>query len=159
MRAFASWLLLALPAGLLAAAVYPLIQAVPSAAPGLIVEEPDLDLGEVSHKHFGKDKQSPPRASDDDAREICYTITNRGRRAAAIVGAENECGMNVCIGVNHPGRVVLRPGESFTLRWTVYFKFLGPFEASVPLYVDDGGLRTIWLSVRGTSVAPASPLP
>jgi hypothetical protein len=35
----------------------------------------------------------------------------------------------------------------------------GPFEATVPVFVDDGGLRTLSLEIRGTGieVAPHAP--
>lgn len=47
--------------------------------------------------------------------------------------------------------VEVPPYSTITLAFTLQIKKSGPFNACVPLYLDDGSLREALLSVRGTA--------
>lgn len=137
--------------GLFALAAYGPGSVGPLTLPHLVAIDADRDIG-------------PVRGSDDGfggERVVTYRLVNRGGRPVHIVGGGRYCGTSGCMSIHHPGRVTIAPGETIHIHCTVSFPGApGPFEASGPVYVDDGGLRTITLSARGVNVAiPEAPPP
>ncbi len=109
------------------------------AAERLVVDPPERDLGEVPA----------------GIRTVDFKITNTGTRDRRIVGMSGSaCIPNCCFGPKEPFKnVPLPPGETFVYQCELDVKGTGPFEAPIKVYVDDNGLRTIEIKVRGVGIA------
>jgi hypothetical protein len=112
---------------------------------GLHIEEADIDLGEV------------PIRQD-------YSVTTRvhnpSHRPARILNVAQGCAEGFCFrSIDGPEPVLVSAGSTVEYSWLLSVPDVGPFEGQVPLYVDDGGLRTITLTVRGKGVAGADDVP
>lgn len=51
--------------------------------------------------------------------------------------------------------MAIPPRGSVIVSFTLQVRCPGPFADSVTLYVDDGGLREILLSIKGEAVCPS----
>ncbi|MFQ3650574.1 MAG: hypothetical protein SNJ75_09590 [Gemmataceae bacterium] len=91
--------------------------------------------------------------------EVKVRIHNRSTtRTARIVHVGTGCKINCCYKPKAIDPVEIAPGQSLDYPYIIMFG-PGPFEATVPVFVDDGGLRTLSLEIRGTGieVAPHAP--
>jgi hypothetical protein len=87
-------------------------------------------------------------------RNVEFPIKNTGTKPRRLVGASApSCGLTCCwVPMELPNPVVIGPGEAFVFRCRLEVKQVGPFEVPMTLYLEDAGLRTITLRVRGTGV-------
>jgi hypothetical protein len=91
--------------------------------------------------------------------EVKVRIHNRSTtRTARIIHVGTGCKINCCYKPKEIDPVEIAPGQSLDYPYIIMFG-PGPFEATVPVFVDDGGLRTLSLEIRGTGieVAPHAP--
>lgn len=136
------WALLVLGASAVAVAGYMLASGAVSSSPSgpppaLEVENTEQDLGEVPIQQDNVVRTSIVNSSDAPARVLCVA---------------QACGSNCCFRPLNDEPIVVPPGDTVVFEWGISVPGPGPFEASAPLYVDDNGLRTILLKVRGSGV-------
>ncbi|HXD86290.1 MAG TPA: hypothetical protein VN641_07340, partial [Urbifossiella sp.] len=63
------------------------------------------------------------------------------------------CSTKVCLGSGQPLNATIAAHSSYSLRCELHVQVVGPFESSFDVYLDDAGLRTVTLTVRGIGVA------
>lgn len=104
----------------------------------LVIDRPDRDLGEV----------------EAGLHDIEFSVTNTGSDPRRIVGNVGEgCVPNCCFApIDAAGTATIGPGETFVCRYRLDVKGTGRFDAPISLHLDDNGLRTVKLHVRGTGV-------
>jgi hypothetical protein len=124
--------------GLLAWAAYSARQSPPGPEPGFVVAPTEHDLGSV------------PLGD----RVVTFTITNPAAGPRRILGAAGGCWGAVCFDSKHSTQIVIPAGETFTYECELSVGQARPFEAKIDLYLEDNGLRTVTLTVRGVGVAP-----
>lgn len=115
--------------------------------PPFIVEPIELDLGAVP---LGE-------------RTIEFAITNPARKSRRIIGLAEGCSPGLCFSSNHHTQIVVQPGDTFRYGCKLTTKRPGRFEAEIDVHLEDNGVRTVALTVRGEAVAtggaPNSPNP
>ncbi|MBY0233194.1 MAG: hypothetical protein K2W96_28255 [Gemmataceae bacterium] len=95
--------------------------------------------------------------------ERAFTVTTRlrntSRRPARILHLGSGCVPGCCFRPLDDAPVEVPPGGTASYSWEIALPEAGPFESQVPLFVDDGGLRTIMLTVRGKGVGGPTDAP
>jgi len=87
-------------------------------------------------------------------RVVTFAITNPAGKPRQIVGLAEGCWASVCFSSKHPDQITIPAGETFHYECELSIKEAGPFSAQVEIYLEEDGLRTVPLTVRGTAVAP-----
>jgi hypothetical protein len=85
-----------------------------------------------------------------------FKIQNAGTSPRRIIGRLEVCSSRVCIGSGQPLDATIAANSSYNLICELHVQSLGPFESSLDVYLDDFGLRTVTLTVRGVGIAPGS---
>lgn len=93
------------------------------------------------------------------ATEVVFRITNTGDRPARVVGFEGaRCGAVCCLspkclleGHEHP--LTIPAGGTLDVPCELRVNRPGPIEWSTTVFVEDGGIRPVRLTVRGVAVA------
>jgi hypothetical protein len=128
--------------GLGAGAYWISVKPLTPPTPWLVVDEPSRDLGTVP---IG-------------IHSVRYVITNVGTGPCSILGVREHCGLcSCCTAKSREARIVL-PGEAVEYECRLRVTDALPFESELTLYVDDGGLRVITLSMKGTGIPAGLPV-
>jgi hypothetical protein len=138
----AMWVCVLLGMTLLALASYRIWEARESSAPAdaLVFESTVIDVGNV------------PLGSTP----VEFKIQNTGTSPRRIIGRLEVCSSRVCIGSGQPLDATIAANSSYNLICELHVQAVGPFESSLDVYLDDFGLRTVTLTVRGVGIAPGS---
>lgn len=113
----------------------------PTDAPLVAVEDPDRDLGIIS---AGQE------------REVVFCVHNAGARALRVVGVEDSRRNGCCFRGKLAGPIAIPPRGSTQVGFVLSIHRPRAFSATLDLFVEDGGVRSIPLSVHGEAIVPPS---
>jgi hypothetical protein len=109
------------------------------ATPRLEIENPVIELGELkSHETVTFDVR----------------ITNRSALPGRVLNVSRSCDLGGCFDSTIDGPVEVAPGGSVTYPVRFAPSGSGPFEAQVRMFLDDGGMRQVKVTVRGVAREP-----
>jgi len=86
--------------------------------------------------------------------DIAFQVVNRSGETRRIIGAEYGCGSGWGFRLKECCSVEVPPHGTVVVPFILDVRTPGPFEMSVPLYLDDDGLRVVVVTVKGVA-APA----
>lgn len=83
---------------------------------------------------------------------VQYRITNSSTNAVNFLGGGGLCNPTCCFVVISPERALIGAGTHLEIFCKLHIGSPGPFEATIPIYFDDNGIREVLLTVRGIAV-------
>ena len=140
MAKWLTWVFAVLAVGCLAAAGY-LAFRPPAPEPPLEVRSTEQDLGTVP---LGK-------------REVAFSVYNPSSQPRRVIGTSSYCNGDGCISSEQPTPIIIAPGETVRVALQVTVARPGAFSLVVPVFLDEGNLRTETVIVRGTGEASHAP--
>jgi hypothetical protein len=109
-------------------------------------------------------RERPPVEVEEATRELgeypvgtsrlVFRVSNPSDRAAEVVSAPASCGKYCCLKPVGPERIPIPPGGSAEVELELSVIAPNAFEFQGNLFLNDGGLRAVKLTIRGTGVAP-----
>lgn len=108
---------------------------------GLVVRERELEMGEMS---VGRHK-------------IAFRIDNVSASPLRIIGNIPSCGLRACLSPIVDAQVSIPAKNSIDFECQVDIRSPGEFTCQCEIFLEDGGIRTVKLGVRGIGVAPEGP--
>jgi hypothetical protein len=120
--------------------------------PGVVVA--DLDL--APNVPLVLEVEDGAIAPQDEQRQVFFALTNTGTRPATLIGAGGNCGMGACLQIEFSTPIVIPPGQTVQIPALLHIAPKATeFEATAPLFLDDGGTRQIVVTARSKGyVAP-----
>jgi hypothetical protein len=110
----------------------------PGADRALVFSRTEQDLGSVSlGQHL-----------------VTFEIQNSSTTPRRILGVGDGCRGTACFTSRHRDVVTVGAGETYHYAAELTTITSGPFESHMELYVEDSGLRTVILTVRGVVPEP-----
>lgn len=86
--------------------------------------------------------------------ELEFRISNHSDHTIEIVGLETACKEACCFSWSQRDRILVMPRESVLLNCHLSLKVIGPFESTVSVFVNDGGLSERRITVSGAGLPP-----
>lgn len=86
--------------------------------------------------------------------DVRFRITNTGRQPIRVLSMSGECSQCACLMPKRNEELVIAPGATAIWEGEVSAHHAGAIVSGATLFLDDGGLRSVRLTVRGT-VVPA----
>lgn len=125
-------------------------------------------LGLAGWSYFTEHRPPPPPGLEVDAvvelGDVVihkpFPVVTRARNTshwpARILNVGSGCGPRCCYRPLQEGPIEVPPGGKAEYRWEATIVGAGPFEAQVPMFLDDGGLRNVTILLRGNGVKGGS---
>ncbi|MBA4065817.1 MAG: hypothetical protein C0501_19280 [Isosphaera sp.] len=88
--------------------------------------------------------------------EVVFRVTNPSDLPAEVVSVTEGCGRMCCLKPMTADRLSIPPGGSAEVKCELVVIGPEPFEFTGYLYLNDNGLRTVKIAVRGTGVRPGA---
>lgn len=109
----------------------------PESSPMLTVHEPDRDLGNLPV----------------GVHEVRFKVENSSSLPLRILGSVPVCGLRSCFTPQIINQIAIPPHATIQLECQLEILSPGEFSCPCTLYLEDGGIRSVKLSVRGIGIA------
>lgn len=87
---------------------------------------------------------------------LVFEISNHSNQTANVVGVVDGCGINCCVRSKCREGITIPSGGVFSFSCEVEVRGPGPFQVTLPLFLSDGRLHELELSVCGIGVESGS---
>jgi len=84
---------------------------------------------------------------------VAFTVTNPANKPRRIIGCYAQCQAAGCMDAKSNEQITIAPGETIEYQCDYDVYKPGPFELKLDVFLEDNGIRTVTLTVRGVGVA------